>query len=278
MSAGNALGHMSWLSASTTPLTTADGRPVYHWKFNPVADATMWRAWAKHFRSQYIDDTDIDDLKAGTTYEESKASYLLGMIFPDEEEKPGPSIRSGDFCEVLVADLLESNFGYYVPRTRFQNKIIRNESPKGSDVIGIKVELQGTTSPNDELAIYEVKGRISGKLGDDKSRLQDAIDGSCKDYKRVAESLNATKRRLLELGRTSEMMLVQRFQNAEDRPYKYQPGAAAVLSTACWSANQMSVTTCVAHPHAGVVHLVVIEADDFSKVAKDLYRMAADEA
>lgn len=277
MSAGSGLQHISWLAASTAVLVTADGRPVSHWKFGATHDAAVWSAWARHFRAQYIQDDLIDALKKGTEFA-SRADYLRGAVFPDEKQAPGPSVRSGDFCEVLVADLLESNLGYYVPRTRFHLKAVRNESVKGSDVIALKILSPGKVSPRDVLAIYEVKGKLTGSSNDGAGRLQDAINDSCKDDLRRSESLNAAKRRLLEFGRTTEADMVERFQNATDTPYQYQPGAAAVVSTSCWNVTHLGSTSCVDHPHASTVDLVVIEADDFMGIVSELYRLAADEA
>lgn len=278
MSTGSVLEHIKWLNASEASLATSDGRPVFLWKLAVDNDANVWTVWARHFRSQYIADEVIDQLKAGTPHEASRADYLRELIFPDQKVAPGPSIRSGDFCEVLVADLLEADFGFYIPRTRFHQKAIRNESTKGSDVIAIKLESAGTTSANDMLAIYEVKGSLSGKLDDSASRLQDAINDSCKDDMRRAESLNAAKRRLFDSGKIEEGLVIQRFQNALDTPYTYRLGAAAVLSSSCWSEKQLQVTTCQAHPHAETIHLIVIEAENFMHLAHELYRLAADEA
>lgn len=271
-------GHTSWFKASASALSTACGREVAHWTFQTDADPKLWSSWAKHFRSHYIDDQMIDALKKGTEHQDSRAEYLRSMVFPDDVLKPGPSIRSGDFCEILVADMLVDLFGYVVPRTRFDHKSARNESPKGSDVIGMKFVDAGSHSPHDELAVYEVKGKISGKLSADKCRLQDAIDDSCKDYKRLGESLNAMKRRLIELGKLQERELVQRFQNMHDKPYKYQPGAAAVVTSTCWSPAQLRVTSCLHHPNSSSLKLLVIEATDFKSVSSELYRLAADEA
>lgn len=277
MNAGGGFAHIGWLTASATILATSDGKPVAHWRFGATADAAIWSAWARHFRSQYIADNMIDTLRKGTQFA-SRAEFLRGLVFPDEKERPGPSVRAGDFCEVLVADLLESSLGYYVPRTRFQQKAVRSEPVKGSDIVAIKMVVPGKTSPTDVLAIYEVKGKLTGNAKDSDSRLQDAIDDSCKDDMRRAESLHAAKRRLLETGKDEEALVVERFQNAIDTPYEYQPGAAAVLSSPCWSANQLNVTTCADHPYAANVHLIVLEADDFMEVARELYRLAADEA
>jgi hypothetical protein len=119
---------------------------------------------------------------------------LNKIKFPDPQEPPGPSIRSGDFGEILIADFLEYILGFWVPRTRYSDKDIRNESSKGSDVIGFKFLVDGSESPEDILFIFEAKAQFSGNSPN--PRLQEAIDDSRKDQRRKAESLNAIKQRL----------------------------------------------------------------------------------
>tara|TARA_R110002167_G_scaffold293826_1_gene498480 strand:- start:174 stop:473 length:300 start_codon:yes stop_codon:yes gene_type:complete len=88
----------------------------------------------------------------------------------DPKAALGPSIRAGDFGEVLVADFLEYLFGYWVPRTRYSDKTIRNESTKGSH-IGFHIVKDGKASSKDRLEIFEAKAQFSGKKA--KARLQD---------------------------------------------------------------------------------------------------------
>ena len=159
MKKSSGLDHLAWLNETDEVLTTSDGKKVrvYELVCNK-SDAATWSAWAKHFREHYCLDSMIDVLKAGTPYESSRAEYLTSLVFPDAKEKPGPSIRSGDFAEILISDLLEHHFAFWVPRTRYKAKAIRNESTKGTDVIGIKLlKDDGTVSPKDSLFTFEVK-------------------------------------------------------------------------------------------------------------------------
>ena len=117
----------------------------------------------------------------------------------------------------LVADFLEYLFGYWVPRTRCRFKIIRNESTKGSDIIGFRIVGDGSIPLQDTLAIYEAKSQFSGKKA--KARLQDAVDGSAKDITRKAESLNAIKQRLGYMNKFEDAEKIERFQNEVDHPY-----------------------------------------------------------
>lgn len=184
--------HTKWLVDTGERLKTADGKEVEVWEFQHQDDEDVLSAWAKHFRNHYCFDSELDYWRRG--YKCSRSEYLCSIKFPDPKAAPGPSIRAGDFSEVLVADFLEYLNGYWVPRTRYGDKTIRNESTKGSDIIGFHIVKDGKASSKDKLAIFEAKAQFSGKKA--KARLQDAVDGSAKDKARKAESLNAIKQRL----------------------------------------------------------------------------------
>ena len=86
--------HMEWL-VYEAELHTADGIPVRLWELHPEADEEVLSAWASHFRRYYCSDDEIDDLREGTGL--SRKDYLCELVFPDENETPGPSTRAGDF-------------------------------------------------------------------------------------------------------------------------------------------------------------------------------------
>jgi len=159
----------------------------------PKDDDDTLASWAAHFRQYYCLDSEIDELRRG--YDLSRQDYLLEIVFPDAQATPGPSIRAGDFAEILVADYLQHLLGYHVPQWRYDEKIIRNESVKGADVIGFRL-VGDAESPLDELVVYEAKATLSGR--ERGNRLQDAIDDSAKDFNiRKAYSLNAMRRRYI---------------------------------------------------------------------------------
>jgi len=266
--------HTKWLVDTGERLKTADGKDVEVWEFRHEKDETILSAWAKHFRNHYCFDGEIDYLRKGYKY--SRAEYLNGIKFPDPTIAPGPSIRAGDFGEVLVADFLEYLKGYWVPRTRYGDKSIRNESTKGSDIIGFHIVEDGEVSPMDELAIFEAKAQFSGKKA--KARLQDAVDGSAKDIARKAESLNAIKQRLYGRHELDEAEKIERFQNEVDCPYKEVYGAVALFKDPLFDCNLVSLTDTSSHPHSGELVLVVIKGDQMMTLVHELYRRAADEA
>lgn len=185
-----ALPHLTWLKESTRSLATQDGKKVHIFKLQVDQKNTKaLNAWAKHFREHYCLDTQLDAYRKGTG--KSRRDYLLDLVFPDATEDFGPATRSGDFAEILVSDLVQGKYGYLVPRTRYGTKTVRNESTKGSDVIGMKLVNNDPEqhSPRDSLIAFEIKAQLKSKSP--TNRLQDAVNDSTKDKLRLAESLNA---------------------------------------------------------------------------------------
>ena len=136
--------HMKWLVKSNQQLKTSDGKSVDIFEFRHVKDEQILSAWAKHFRNHYCLDSQIDSLRCGTEY--SRAEYLNKIKFPDKSIAPGPSIRAGDFAEILAADYLEYILKHWVPRVRYSHKTVSNESTKGSDTFGFLFSSDGNNS------------------------------------------------------------------------------------------------------------------------------------
>ena len=131
--------HTAWLKLTKSSLKTADGIAVTVFELDiDHDDGPTFANWARHFREHYCLDSQIDRLRKGT--KKSRAEYLRDLVFPDKSDDFGPATRSGDFAEILIADLLESQFGFWTPRTRYDYKLVRNESPKGTDVLGFKFD------------------------------------------------------------------------------------------------------------------------------------------
>lgn len=147
------------------------------------------------FRQHYCDDELLDRLANGTG--KTRAEYLVDLKFPDEKVAPGPSIRVGDFAEIMVADYIEYKLGYWCSKhLRDDFKWNRNESTKGCDFIGFRFVKERDVSQNDELFVFESKAKLTGNEA--VNRLQDAVDDSAKDRLREAMTLNALKQRYLE--------------------------------------------------------------------------------
>ncbi|WP_180729729.1 Hachiman antiphage defense system protein HamA [Paraburkholderia sp. PGU19] len=263
--------HLNWL-VQREPLRTDEGKTVTILEFQHQPDNAVLSAWARHFRQHYCSDDDIDVLRAGT--EHSRSEFLKNLVFPNTT-KPGPSIRSGDFAEILVCDFLEHSMNHWVPRGRFAEKATPNESVKGTDIIGLYLSPTGN-SIEDTLTTFEVKAQL--RAGKPQPRLQVAVDDAAKDKVRQAYTLLAMKRKAHMQGDNARVALVERFQAKPDRPFIELTGAAAVLSNGAFDAELIAATTTASHPPGSSVLLLVIRGEDLMTLAHSLYERAADEA
>lgn len=266
--------HLNWMQDTGIKLPTTDGGTIHVFEFQHQPNDTILSAWAKHFRNHYCLDTEIDFMASGTGL--NRRDYLNNIKFPSHTDAPGPSVRAGDFGEVLSADYLEYILEYWVPRTRYNNKTSRNESTRGSDVIGFKILNDDEESLEDTLAIFETKTQFSGR--EPRPRLQDAIDDSAKDHARRAESLNAIKQRLFDKHNLAEAMRIERFQNIEDRPFKELYGAVAIFTSDYYEENLLRSTVTDKHPYSKNLMLLVVKGKNLMQLVTELYRRAADEA
>lgn len=266
--------HIKWFKEIKSTLQTNDGKDVTLLEFNhDLSDIDTMKKWAKHFRNHYCFDSEIDFFRGGTGF--SRKEYLENLKFPTDARGFGPGIRSGDFCEILIADYLEYIMKYWVPRTRYGNKVIRDESTKGSDLIGFSIYDENETS-KDILTMVEVKGQFSGTAC--KPRLQDAISDSVKDEIRKAESLNAIKQRLFDKGQLDSANKIARFQNPVDKPYTSKYGAAALFSNNIYSDDVITSSITNSHPFKSDLFLIVVKGEDLNILVNELYTIAANES
>ena len=265
--------HMDWFKDNGETIETGDSKVVNVLEFIPQDDSEIFSAWAKHFRNHYCLDKEIDLLREGTGL--SRKEFLNKLKLPTTCRGFGPGIRAGDFGEILVADYLEFILDHWVPRTRYDRKTIRNESTKGSDLIGFKI-VDDKESKKDILSLFEVKTQFSGTSAND--RLQDAVNDSGKDELRKAESLNAIKQRLIDKQDYGSVEKVARFQNQVDKPYTSQYGAVALFSKSLYDVNKIANTNSSKHPHPDDLVLIVITAENFMEIVNALYKRCVDEA
>lgn len=256
------------------PVTLKGGEKCDVWELDVSVDSACLSEWALRFRQTYCLDSDLDILREGTG--KSRAEYLVDLVFPDRSVAPGPAVRAGDFAELLISDYVEFMLGYWVPRSKYAEKGSRDESVKGVDIVGFKCQALDQTNPADEMLTFEVKAQLSG--GKYTGRLQTAVNDSGKDYLRAGETLAAMKRRMHMAGQREEMLVVQRFQNAADRPYRLLSGAAAVLSDDAFDADALKTTSLADHNNAGRLKLIAVKGKDLMVLAHALYQRAADEA
>lgn len=271
--------HTDWLHKLDQQFKTADGQPITAYELRvDSGDAATLTSWAKHFRQHYCLDSQIDVLRDGTN--KSRADYLNDLVFPDKSPGLGPATRAGDFAEILIADLIEYQLGYWTPRTRYADKQTRNESPKGTDVLGFKFnssQEHAKPSKRDELISFESKAQLSGKKY--AGKLQEAVEHSAKDVFRMAESLNAMKRRLLGLEDAAGVAKIKRFQDGIETPYIRLSGAAAILCSSVFDAHEIaSNTDCSSHENCANIVLVVVHGKELMAFVHALYERAANEA
>lgn len=276
--------HVKWLVDTGERLKTVDGKEVEVWECRHKKDETVLSAWAKHFRNHYCLDTEIDILRG----RRPRPDYLTTMLFPSRKSGLGPAIRAGDFGEILVADYLEWLLGFWVPRVRWSSKVVRDESPKGSDVIGFRFHNDNReASDKDVLFVFECKTKFSASS---VNRLQDAVNDSAKDHIRIGESLNFIKRKLIDMRQIQQAKLIDRFQSPVDMPYTEHYGAAAIISEEFYDPNELSAADCMnvpksvkskvklPHPNRDRLVLLVIKGADMMELVHHLYEKAADEA
>jgi hypothetical protein len=264
---------VNYLTKIEYNIATSDGKTVDVFEFNYQPEEKVLKAWAKHFRNHYCLDSQIDILREGTGL--SRKDFLIQRKFPDEHTKLGSGIRSGDFAEILIADYFEFILDFWVPRTRYIDKTVRDESKKGTDIIGFKYVTEDD-SPSDILIAIESKAKFSkGKCTD---KLQEAIDHSSKDQFRLADSLNGIKQRLLDEGRLDKVQKISRFQNQTDNPYIYQSGAVAFVLKDSFSNEIVTSSTTKNHANNANVIMFVIKGEKMKELVNKLYEYAADEA
>jgi hypothetical protein len=271
--------HISWLKDTGQPITTASGDSVQVLEFAHVADPSILKTWAKHFREHYCLDSALDEAREGTGL--SRGNYLKQLVFPDQAVAPGPSTRAGDFAEILVADYFEYVQSWKVPRTRYRMKSSANESTKGTDVLAFRLAAKtdltkGVYSPQDVLMCIEVKAQFSGRRA--HPRLQHAIDDSAKDQFRKAMSLNAMKRRLQADADEAGVELVERFQNLADRPYQARYTAAAFHCLSNFSDSAVTQSKTDGHPEKKKLSLLLVKGSSMMQLVNQLYEVAAHEA
>jgi hypothetical protein len=267
--------HVKWLVDTKERLTTADGKTVEVWEFCHQPDEKILSAWARHYRNHYCSDEDLEDNR----HPKSRADYLRDDIFPDERESFGPSTRAGDFGEILTSDFFEYLLGYWIPRVRYKDRLKRNMSTQGSDMMGFMFASEKESS-KDALIVTEVKAQLTGRTFDPK--LQEAVEHSIKDQIRKGESFNWIKRRTLKEARPEDKdtfrLRFERFQSPVDRPYRDLSGAVAVISNNIYDPAIATTVNTSTHPNKDNLTLILIRGEEMMTLVGELYRRSADEA
>ena len=143
----------------------------------------------------------------------------------------------------------------------------------GSDIIGLRFFDKNETE-KDTIAVIESKASFKSK----RNGLQEAINHSVKDEKRLAESLNAMKQRYIETNNIENAKKVERFENPTDKPYTMFYGAAALFSNETYNEEEIKTSDASKHVDSHHLMLIVIKGDNMMNLVNELYRRAADEA
>lgn len=262
--------HLDWVIEEKT-VTTFEEKRIIVYELNIQNNENILDSWAKNLREHYCADSEIDIFREGYGFERDE--YLREIKFPDAHNPPGPSVRSGDFTEILVADYVQYILDYVVPRTRYDRKVNRNSSTMGSDLIGYKCSKK--MSADDEMIVFEVKATASEVKPSSKARLQKAVDDSNKDVLRLAETLNAVFQRLLDRNDLEEAKRVKRFQNSSDNPYKKYYAAAVVQSKKSYSEDLLKTVSTLHHKDPNL-KLIVIYCDKLMDFIHKMYGRACE--
>lgn len=259
--------YLKWLVKSIS-LNTRNGLSVDVLELKHAPDNQILSRWATRIRNHYCRDEEIDEIREPTGL--SRGEYLSTIKFPSKGH-----ILSGDFAEILVADYIQFVLKYNVPRTRYEDKTNRNTSTHGIDILAFKILNKDHISSKDKLLTCEVKAALQGA---DKTTLIRALNDSKKDFTlRKAESLNAMRQRLRYKNRTEERLIVERFQNQVERPYREISGAAAVHSNHTWNDEVVTSSDTSDHPNS-LFFLLTIKGEKLMPLVYELYRRASDEA
>lgn len=246
-----------------------NGNKIKIYKFNKdILNEDMMNEWARGFKRNYITEENEEELYKGTGL--TKQQYLEQMVFPNE----GSPVMAGDFGELLVYDYFNFVLKYYTSRTRYLDRTGPNKPIFGTDVICYNIKNIQKPSRDDKLAAAEVKthSRTKGKCED---TVKSAIKDSNKDNERLAESLNAEKRRLIDRKRLAEAKIVERFQNKTDNPYILDFFAVAVLESQVYSEDIVIDLINNYIPENNIpINMLVIHSEELSLLIKELYRRA----
>ena len=259
-------------------LITSYGNKVNIYKLtNELLEEDILNKWATSLRNNYIEEELLPDLISGTGL--TQQEYLKKNILPDFENRQGAGTMSGEFGEILIYDYINFNLKYYITRTRYLEKVNPNMPISGSDVIGYKMVNSDIPCISDELIVYEVKTRssmIGKKVNLCQETLEAAIKDSSKDRVRLAESLNAEKRRLLSRFKKSEAKIVERFQNKTDYPFILNFFAVAVLDTELCIEESILEVIEAQYEIIGTTNVLIIHSKELKSFLRDLYRRACE--
>lgn len=137
-------------------------------------------------RSHYVKDDEVAMFLDTLGYD--GAAEIIRTNYPE-----GPTCRSGDFGEILCAEIIEEWCDFEVPIRKLRYKDHRDQAMRGEDVIGV-----GETE-NGQLRLLKAEAKSAQSLSTDT--VQSARDGLEANLGRpTPHSLIYLARRLLDMG------------------------------------------------------------------------------
>ena len=216
--------------------------------------------WAIHLRRHYIRDDELAVESGGIG--RSPSEYLKEFIIPTEKR-----MRTADFAEILVSDMLQFMEGFESPRYKHHGRSASNASERGVDVIAYPAFDPKNPSANDELILVEVKSGAGSTLREVLKR----VGADCgKDEARLAMTLNYIRQRSMRAKDERTANEMSRFLSKGDHTYKSTFAGAATIGIRSLS-NRLEPLTAEEFGIQGYDKLFIIHAGDLMDLIERIY-------
>jgi hypothetical protein len=216
--------YVNWLEEEQCSFQ--DGTSVACWHLVWQYSEDALDEWAQHIRRHYIWDGELT--KRCNERQEPSDTYLPRVVVPSKLR-----IRTGDFTEILISDVLEYFCSYAVPRYKQHGRKDKNTSEHGSDVIAYRIKNFGKASNDDKLLVFEAKSDASGtQKSSFLRRITDAATDSAKDPNRVPMTLDYMIDEAIATGDTQKKEDLLRFTNKGGMTFRVTYGSAVATSYA----------------------------------------------
>lgn len=228
----------------------------------PGMDEDLLNEWAAHIRRHYRQDKELQRSLEG--YPGDLSEYLADFVIPNV-----PEIRSGDFAEIVICDLLEFMENYTVSRYKHLDRVDKNCSEHGSDVIAYRLFDPQKPQSSDELLVVEVKSQAS--TTNLKRAITDASADSVRDRARLAMTLDYHRCRSERYGDNDNARVMARFLNRGEYPCRevYAVGAIAGVKDA------KKHLGCIGLEELGLANntpVFIVHKPKFMELIHDLYQ------
>lgn len=230
------------------------------YRLDHVVDVAALDEWAVHLRRHYIRDDELADESSGIG--KTPSDYLKEFIIPSKKR-----IRTGDFAEIIVSDMLQFVEGFESPRYKHHGREDRNDSEHGVDVIAYHAFNPTDPKASDELILVEVKSGAGSPLRDVLRR----VGADCgKDEARRAMTLNYIRQRSMRAGDSRTASEMSRFLIKGDHSYKSTYAGAATVGLKSLN-DKLDNMTAEEFGVQGYDKLFIIHADKLIDLIENVY-------